>query len=197
MAQSKNDGVSSSWAGAAARCGYAIHNGQPLIGISGKGIGFIVPLPEPDYFTVVTDEGVQENVFRAVAGHALRVGQAKVKASKAPSREDAIAGVLSAVAGTYKPSKERSSDILDSTAMRLFEARIETRVAALGPDALVIGGKAEPFAKVVAGTVAAQLKLPRGQEVLKECRAQAAESGTYVPSTKDGGEDAIADIGSF
>src|ERR1700687_4058884 len=88
------------WAESAARAGYTVHNGVPHIGVSGdEGDGFIVPIAAATWFQHVDDEGTRGNEFRGMAAHALRVGQAKLKAADKPTREIAIEGAASALNG--------------------------------------------------------------------------------------------------
>src|SRR5512135_2370619 len=152
------------WAESAARAKYAVHDGVPLIGVSGdEGDGFIVPLPAPHFFHDVADEGMRDNVFRALASHALRVGQAKVKAipshvTDAKQRRDiAIEAVASAIDGTYKPSRESVNDIIDYEVSRRFAAAVEARVRAKVPDA---------SDKAIADTIADKLTQDDGKALL-------------------------------
>lgn len=168
------------WAVSAANCGYAVHSGMPLIGISGDvGEGFLVAVPAPAWFAHVATDGERDNAFRAVVGHALRVGQSKVKAAKEPTREIAEGGVKAAVDGSYKPSKDRSTDILDAESVRMFAAHIEALVRAKQPEAA---------AAVVANTVEKHAATDKGKAMIAANRAVIIERGTYTVSRKGKGK---------
>ena len=164
------------WAESAARAGYAVHNGVPYIGVSGENAGFIVPLAAPAFFGTIEDAGVRDNVFRAMAAHALRVGQAALKAKDATEdRETALAGVNAALSGSYSPSRERSNDITESEVDRQFAAHVETLVRAKVPTAT---------AEQIAATVAKMADSDAGKKWKAEARNRVIEAGTYVVSRK-------------
>jgi len=174
MAQGNQNAVM--WAESAARSKYAVHDGSPLIGVSGdEGDGFIVPLPAPHFFHQIADEGLRDNVFRALASHALRVGQAKVKAEKTPSRDTATTAVASAIDGSYKPSRETVNDILDYEVSRRFASRIEALVRTKVPDA---------SDKAIADTVVAQADTEAGKTLLAKLRQDVIATGTYAVARK-------------
>lgn len=182
MAQGNNS--AELWADSASRIGLTVHEGMPHIGVSGdEGDGFIVPVAAPDWFASIRDEGTRDNVLRALAAHALRVGQAKLKAADKPTRQAAIDGVTSALNGGYKPARSRDNDIADSEAAKMFRAYVTDKVKAVKPDA----SEAD-----IAETVKAQAETPRGKELLGTYRAQVLERGTYVVSRKGSGGKAAA-----
>jgi len=168
--------VSTLWAQSAGRAKYALYNGNALIGISGNaGDGFIVPLPVPAWFASVPTEGERDNVFRALAAHALRVGQAKLKASKTPTRDDALAGAASVFDGTYKPQRETVNDIVDDEAKRLFADHIRT---------LVLSKNASATESVIADTVTKYGDADSGKAWIEAARTRVLESMTYVVNRK-------------
>jgi hypothetical protein len=168
--------VAALWTQSAARVKYAVHNGLPLIGVSGTaGDGFIVSLPAPAWFAAVPTEGERDNVFRAMAAHALRVGQAKLKASKTPTREDATAGANSVFDGTYKPQREVVNDIVDDEAKRLFADHIRTLVLTKNPAATE---------SVIADTVTKYGDADSGKAWIEAARGRVLESMTYVVNRK-------------
>lgn len=172
------------WAEAAARCGYSVHNGSPLIGVSGdEGDGFIVPLPAPSYMTHITDEGTRDNVFRALAAHALRVGQAKLKAADKPTREVATEGVASAVNGGYKPGRERTNDIVETEARKRFDMHVRNRVLAV---------KADATEAQIVSTIAAQADTDGGKKLLAKLTADILSDGVYTVSRKGKGAGAVS-----
>jgi|ERR1700693_1383203 len=176
------------WAESAARVGYTVHNGVPHIGVSGdEGDGFIVPLsPVPSHFHLIESESERDNNFRALASHALRVGQAKLKAADTPTRELAGAGVASALNGGYKPSRERSNDIVDSEAARMFSDHVKARVLAVKSDATE---------SQIEATVSAQADTDAGKALVTKFRATILERGTYSVSRKGKGKTgAVAGI---
>jgi len=173
------------WASAAASAGFAVHNGAPLIGISpDEGDGYIVELPAPDWFSAIRDEGTRENVFRAMAGHALRVAQAKVKAKgTTPSLQVATDAAASALNGGYKPGRGRDNDIVDSQAMAKFRELVVSKVRAVNPQA---------SDKDIDATVDQQLKTDRGKELIGQFRNAVLESRTYTVARKGSGGKAAA-----
>lgn len=172
------------WAQSAARVGYTIHEDTPHIGISGDvGDGFIVPLPAPDWFASIRDEGTRDNVLRAMAAHALRVGQAKLKSEDNPTRQHAIDGVALALNGGYKPARSRDNDIADTEAAKMFHAYVAEKAKAAKPNA----SDAD-----VAETVKAQSETPRGKELLAQYRADVLARGTYTVSRRGGAGKAAA-----
>lgn len=186
MANTQNNSVAL-WRDSAERCHFATVDGVPHIGISGdEGDGFIVPVPAPDWFHAIADEGTRDNVFRAMLGHALRVGQAKVKAAKEPSRQIAADGVASALNGGYKPGRETDNNIIESEAMRGFSGFIRSRVLAANPGA----SDAD-----VDGVVKAELEKDRGKAKLAEFREQVQKAMTYTPARKGKGKaSTVAEI---
>jgi len=164
------------WEQSAARAKYDLHNGQPLIGVSGdEGDGFIVPLRAPDWFHNITDEGARDNVFRAMASHALRVGQAKLKASKTPGHDVALEGVNSALNGGYKPGREVDNGIIGIEAARMFSER----VTALAKQSKPTATQAE-----IDATITKYADSDKGKALLAQFRQQIVERGTYVVNRK-------------
>lgn len=171
------NGAATAWSEAAARAKYAVHGGVPLLGISPEtGNGFIVPLPAPAWFATITDAGMQDNVFRAIAGHAQRVGQGAVKGTGNATRDKAVAGVASVVSGTYKPGREVTNDILESETATRFENLIREKLAA--------AGHASPTEKQLADTVAKQAATEAGKQYLAKFREEVVADATYTPSRK-------------
>lgn len=171
------------WSKAASDCGYAVGtDGVPLIGISpDEGDGFIVPVPAPTWFAQVRDEGARKNVFRALAAHALRVGQSKVKAADKPTRQTAADGVASAINGSYEPGRSRDNDIVGSTAARMFSDFIAGIVRQSKPNAT----DAE-----IKSTVDAEAETERGKAKLAAFSAQVLESGIYPVQRRGKGTSA-------
>lgn len=181
--------VATLWAQSAGRAKYALYNGNALIGISGNaGDGFIVPLPVPAWFGSVPTEGERDNVFRAMAAHALRVGQAKLKASKTPTREDAAAGAASVFDGTYKPQRETVNDIVDDEAKRLFADHIR---------ALVLSKDASAKENVIADTVTKYGDTDSGKAWIEAARTRVLESMTYVVNRKADKSGGAMDLDSL
>jgi len=186
MATSENNsGVL--WAKSAANAGYAVHNNMPLIGVSGdEGDGFIVALVAPSWFQAIADEPSRDNVFRALAAHALRVGQAKLKAAETPTKEIAIESANSALNGGYKPSRERTNDIVGSEAAKLFTDHVRARVLAVKSDATE---------SQIDATIAAQAETDAGKALLAKFRDRVLTTGTYSVSRKGKGKTgAVAGI---
>lgn len=167
------------WTKAGADAGYAIHNGLPHIGVSGdEGDGFIVPLSAPDWFHNVPEDA-RPNVFRAMASHALRVGQAKVKQAETPTRSTAIDAANSALNGGYKPTRERGNDIVESEAARMFGDHVSKLVLAAKPDAT---------SAMIDATVATQADTDKGKALIAKFRGEIVERGTYAVSRKGKGK---------
>lgn len=167
------------WAQSAARVGFTVHNDLPHIGVSGDtGPGYIVPLPAPEWFASIRDEGTRDNVLRAMAAHALRVGQAKLKAEDNPTRQHAADGVALALNGGYKPARSRDNDIADTEAAKMFRAYVAEKAIAAKPNATEAD---------IAETVKAQSETPRGKELLAQYRTQVLEQGTYTVTRKGSG----------
>lgn len=179
MATNENNHVAL-WAKSAANAGYFVSGENvPHIGVSGdSGPGFIVPLPAPAWFNSIADEPTRDNVFRAMAAHALRVGQAKLKASDAPTRDIAAEGAASALNGGYKPSRERSNDIVDSATAKMFADHVRARVLAVKSDATE---------SQIESTIAAQAETDAGKALLAKMRGEVVANGTYVVSRKGKG----------
>lgn len=178
MAQTHNAShdASTLWAQSASRAKYAVHEGKPLIGISpDKGDGYIVPLPAPDWFASIADEGTRDNVFRAMASHALRVGQAKIKSADKPDREIAVTAVASALNGGYKPGRDTTNDIVQDEANRMFGAHVRNLVLAAKPDATE--------AQITA-TIAKQAETDKGKALLSEMYSRVIAAGTYTVQRK-------------
>lgn len=174
------------WAESAARAGYTVHEGVPYIGVSGdEGDGFLVGLGAPSWFGLVGDEPSRDNVFRALAAHALRVGQGKLKAADKPTREIATDGANSALNGAYKPSRERSNDIVDSEASRQFTDYVRAKVLAV---------KADATESQIAATVSAQSETDAGKALLAKMRGEILAKGTYAVSRKGKGSSTAVAI---
>jgi hypothetical protein len=168
------------WGESASRCKYAVHNGAPMIGVSGDtGDGFIVPVPAPTWFAAIEDEGTRDNVFRALSSHALRVGQAKLKAAEKPTREVALAGVASALNGGYKPGRETVNDIVESETATRFATHIR---------GLVLKAKPDATEKAIADTIGKQAAGDKGKALLAKIRGEVLASMTYTVSRKGKGE---------
>lgn len=170
------DNAPAMWAEAAAKAGYAVHNGLPLIGVSGeKGDGYIVPLTAPSWFASVADENTRINVFRAMSRHAQAVAQAKLKSEKEPSKATAVSAAASALNGSYSPGRERSNDILESAAGKAFEAHIAKLVREKQPDATQVH---------IDATVTKYSGTDAGKALIAKFRDEAANGGTYIVSRK-------------
>lgn len=169
--------VASLWAESASNAGYTVQDGVPYIGVSGDvGDGHIVPVPAPAWFVAIEDQGQRDNVFRALAAHALRVGQSSLKKENDKgTREHAVAGVHAAVNGTYKPGRERANDILDAESGRMFSDHVKARVLAV---------KADATQADIDLTVDAQAKTDAGKALLNKFRADILARGTYTVSRK-------------
>lgn len=179
MAQGTNNSATL-WGESASRCKYAVHNGAPMIGVSGDtGDGFIVPVPAPAWFAAIEDEGTRDNVFRAMSSHALRVGQAKLKAAEKPTREVALAGVASALNGGYKPGRETVNDIVESETATRFATHIR---------GLVLKAKPDATEKAIADTIGKQAAGDKGKALLAKIRGEVLASMTYTVSRKGKGE---------
>lgn len=165
------------WGKSAASAGYAIHNGLPLIGISPDtgDNGFLVPVNPPAWFHLVDDEGQRDNVFRALIAHALRVGQAKVKATKEPTAAVAAEGANSVIAGSYKPGRERGNDIVEREAARAFETHIGAMVRQKNPAA---------DQATIDATVSKYADTAYGKTTLAKFREEIIGRGTYTVSRK-------------
>lgn len=174
------------WVAAADSAGYATHDGKALIGISGdSGDGYIVGVPAPSWFASVRDEGMRRNLAQALLAHALRVGQAKVKAEDNPTREHATAGAASAIDGTYKPSKSRDNNIVDSETAKRFANHVKAAVLAKVPNATT---------EQIDATVAKQAETEAGKALIAKFRGEVLESGTYTVSRKGGGKAQALEI---
>lgn len=168
------------WVSAADAAGYATHDGKALIGVSGtEGDGFIVGVPAPTWFASVRDEGMRRNLAQALLAHALRVGQSKVKAEEKPTRETAATGAASAIDGTYKPSKSRDNNIVDSETALRFANHVKALVLAKMPNATT---------EQIDATVAKQAETEGGKALIAKMRGEVLESGTYTVSRKGGGK---------
>ena len=177
------------WAETCADMGYAVTtDGLPLIGISpDEGDGFLVPVPEPKGFDTF-EPSMRRAIGRAMLADALRVGQAKVKAEKAPTLATAIDAVTSVMNGTYKPSRDRSLDVLEREADRAFAALIREKVLAAKPDATEA---------TIEKTRKDWLDKAEGKAKLTEFRDAILASGTYTVSRKGRGKAETVTIDSL
>jgi hypothetical protein len=164
------------WSAACAAAGFTVNgNNEAVIGISGdSGDGYLVAIPAP----MAIDMG---NLVRACLGHALRVGQSGVKASKAPNREVATTSANSAMNGGYKPSRERSNDIALSEAERLFEVHVGNLVRQAKPDA---------SEDDIAATHKKQAASDGGKAWIAAKKAEVLANGTYAVNRKGKGTGA-------
>src|SRR5215469_3961662 len=172
------------WAQAAGLCKFSVVDNVPMIGVSGDKSGFIVKmLPVPAGFAGIADQGSRCNAFRAYQGHALRVGQQKLKSADAESIEVAQAGVSSALDGTYKPQRETDSDIVYSEAFTKF--RDET----VKP--LVLAKKADATESDFEASALAAKDTPNGIAKMAALMAEIVKRGTYTVTRKTRGSAAI------
>jgi hypothetical protein len=167
------------WAAACASAGYTVDDsGNAVIGISGeKGDGYLATIPCP----VDMDP---ENLARAALQYALRVGQAGLKASKSPDRDVATKAAQSAVNGGYKPSRDRSVDIVEREAEREFELHVRARVKETDPNA---------SEDDIAATLKKMAESEGGKAWIADKKAEVLARGTYAVSRKAGSKgEAIA-----
>ena len=156
------------WKAACAAAGYGIDGDNVIIGVSDDNAGYLVPLAAPVDINM-------ENLARALLGHALRVGQQGVKASKSPSRQVAIDSAASALNGKYKPSRDRSTDVVEKERDRLFREFVKAKVLAVKPDA---------DDAAIDATVEKQAATDAGKEKLAEFRKAVIDAGSYAVARK-------------
>jgi hypothetical protein len=167
------------WSKAVAAAGYTVDdNGNAMIPVSGDtGDGYLVSVSTP------TDIDMG-NLVRALLGHALRVGQAGVKASKSPSREVATASANSALNGGYAPQRDRNVDVAEREAERRFEVHVTAQARAVRPDA---------SEDDIAATVKKMAESDAGKAWIANAKREVIANGTYSVSRKGAGKgDAIA-----
>ena len=167
------------WAKAAVAAGYTVHNGLPVIGVSGEsGDGYLVSIAVPTSIDPA-------NLARALLSHALRVGQSGVKASKSPDRTVATDAANGALNGNYKPQRERDNDIVEREAKRMFEAHVS---------GLVKAAKADATDDDIAATVKAQSETDAGKNWIDAKKAEILAAGTYTVARKASGKAAAVAI---
>lgn len=149
------------WLTTAARCKFAMHGGNVLIGVSDdKGNGKIVPVPMPAYFTNITSEGEQDIFLRSFTAY--------LKANA----EDADT-VSKIVSGEFKQKRDTSNDVLTQETDRRFHNLVANKVREKKPTATE--KEIEASVKLAAGTESGKAKLA-------ELRAEVIADASFTSS---------------
>lgn len=158
------------WLATAARCKFAIHDGNVLIGVSNdKGEGKIVPVPMPSYFGAVASDGEQNIVLRSIAAY--------VKANAEDA--DTVAKIMS---GEFVQKRDTSNDVLTQETDRRFANLVANKVRE--KKATATEKEIDASVKLAAGSESGKAKLAeiRG-EVIADASftsARAANKGAAV-----------------
>lgn len=159
--QTKHENANDMWLATAARCKFAIHSGNVLIGVSDdKGNGKIVPVQMPAFFGAIETDG-ERNVF-------LRSFAAYLKANA----EDAET-VSKIVSGEFVQKRDTSNDVLTQETDRRFAHIVAAKVRE--KKATATEKEIDASVKLAAGSESGKAKLA---EIRAEVIADASFTST-------------------
>ena len=157
--QTKHENANEMWLATAARCKFAIHNSNVLIGVSDdKGNGKIVPVPMPSYFGAIATEGEQNITLRALAAY--------VKANA----ED-YETVAKIVSGDFVQKRDTSNDVITQETDRRFANAVAEKVREKNPTATE---------KAIAASVKLSSLSENGKTKLAELRAEVIADASFT-----------------
>ena len=168
--QTKHENANDAWLATAARCKFAIHNSNVLIGVSdANGTGKIVPVPMPSYFGAIATEGEQNITLRSLAAY--------VKANA----EDGET-VAKIVTGDFVQKRDTSNDVLTQETDRRFANLVANKVRE--KKATATEKEIDASVKLAAGSESGKAKLTEIRaEVIADASftsARAANKGAAV-----------------
>lgn len=165
------------WAETAAARKYDVSaEGLPIVGtqLGDTETGLILTVPALDGFEHIP-EALRGMVQQAVLEYVQnRIAQPAAKKDKA-DRNSVQEAINTALRSGFNPSRSREKTLVESEAMRQFEAHVRARVAAVKPDAT----EGE-----ILSTIAAQADKDTGKAWIAEARKRVIDVGTYAVSKK-------------
>lgn len=159
--QTHKTDANETWLATAARCKFAIHNANVLIGVSnGEGVGKIVPVAMPSYFSAIETDGERNIMLRALAAY--------VKANAEDA--DTVAKIMS---GEFVQKRDTSNDVLTQETDRRFANLVANKVREK---------KATATEKEIEASIKLAAASESGKAKLAELRAEVIADASFTSS---------------